>query len=267
MQIFEVVELSEYPYMETRELAEGQIVKDILNEKNAEKVFILVDHDTKRIWTYNGFRSYFKLQIYGSILADMLRKQLKLFYRIYPLNKYSSDDKVFKEIMEKHIGGGKAKPIVKSDFPEMKPEKYAMNIYALNPKINQALEYMQEFPPPDSFDRRFTIVGGTIFTSEEVTESFLEEEKIVMKTTKLGRLNNGFTFFQDHNYSTRLIIKERMIQGIELYIEENDKSPTFKLEIPIIQEDKFKKSGTITSLIKAFQIPKKLKEEEKENNT
>ncbi len=30
MQIFEVVELQEFPYMETREVAQGQVVGDIL---------------------------------------------------------------------------------------------------------------------------------------------------------------------------------------------------------------------------------------------
>ncbi|MFW9827013.1 MAG: hypothetical protein ACFFEY_05265 [Candidatus Thorarchaeota archaeon] len=267
MQIFEVVELLEYPYMETRELVEGQIVSDVLNEKNKNKVFLLIDHALKRIWTYNGPKSHLKLQIYGSILADMLRKQLKLFYRIYLLNKYTGEEKEFKNLLEKQIGAGKAKPILKQDFHEIKPEIYSTNIYALNPNINKALEYIEEFPPPDSYIRRFTIVGGTIFTSEEDTESFLNEEKIVTKTIKLGRLNNGFTFFQDHNYSTRIIIKERMIQGIELFIDKKDKSPTFKIEIPIIQEDKFKKPGSINSLINAFQTLKKLKEEEKENNS
>ncbi len=74
MQIFEVVELSEFPYMETREVTQGQTVSDILNETNIERVYLLVDHDIKRIWTYNGPKSYFKVQIYGGILASKLRQ-------------------------------------------------------------------------------------------------------------------------------------------------------------------------------------------------
>ena len=83
MQIFEVIELKEYPYMETREVVQGKIVGDILNETSVERVFLLVDHDTKRIWTYNGPHSSFKVQIYGGILAGKLRQQLKLFYMIF----------------------------------------------------------------------------------------------------------------------------------------------------------------------------------------
>ncbi|MFX0021927.1 MAG: hypothetical protein ACFE9S_06345 [Candidatus Hermodarchaeota archaeon] len=268
MQIFEVVELAEFPYMETQEVGEGQNVSDILNENNDDKVYLLVDHDTKRIWTYNGSKSSLKLQIYGGILAGMLRKQLRLFYRIYPLNLYSLEDKEFQELLGKPIGGGRANPIVKNDFPEPTPDKIIADVSISNPKINTAIEFINELPNPDNLLRRFMIVGGTIFTDEEVTESFLKEEKTNLKTVKLGRLNNGFTFFQDHNYSTRLIIKERNIQGLELFIPEDDKSPIFKIDIPVIYEDKFSKPGSMKSLIKAFQIPKQIKfsEEEKQAN-
>jgi len=258
MQIFEVVELSEFPYMETREVTQGQTVSDILNETNIERVYLLVDHDTKRIWTYNGPKSYFKVQIYGGILASKLRQQLRLFYRVYLLNMYTIEDKQFQEILEKPIGGGRAKPIEKKDFPEPTPDKFVADISVSNPKINKALEYINQFPQPDSLIRRFMIIGGTIFTDEEITELFVKEEKITIKPVKLGRLNTGFTFFQDHNYSTRIIIKERNIQGLELFIDEEDKSPSLKIEIPLIYEEKFNKPGSINSLVKAFQIPKKL---------
>ncbi len=99
------------------------------------------------------------------------------------------------------------------------------------------------------------IIGGQIFTDEEITESFLMEEKLIIRPVKLGRLNNGFTFFKDHKYSTRLIIKDRKIQGIELYISKDDKSPSLELQIPVILEEKFNKPGSIKNLIKAFQIP------------
>jgi len=259
MQIFEVLELNEFPYMETREVVEGQIVGDVLNETSEQKVILLIDHDTKRIWTFNGPKSSFKVQIYGGILAGMFRQQLKLFYRVYPLNMYSKEDPKFLELLGKSIGGGRAKPIEKKDFPEPSPDKYVGDVSVSNPKINIALEYINQFPQPDDFIRRFMIVGGSIYIDEEITEAFLKEEKYILKPNKLGRLNNGFTFFQDHNYSTRLIIKERNIQGIELFIHEDDTSPVFKIEIPIIYEDKFNKSGSMESLIKAFQIPKNIK--------
>jgi len=258
MQIFEVVELTEFPYMETREVVQGQIVSDVLNETNYERVYLLIDHDAKNIWVYNGPKSPFKLQIFGGILAGMFRQQLRLFYKAFPLNIYSQEDKEFQEIIQKPIGGGRARSIEKKDFPELTTDKYLMDISISNPKINKAIEYINELPKPDNLIRRFLIIGGSIFTDEEITETFLKEEKASFHTTKLGRLNNGFTFFQDHNYSTQLIIKERNIQGIELFVHKDDKSPPFKIDIPVIHDDKFNKPGSMKSLIKAFQIPKQI---------
>jgi hypothetical protein len=105
------------------------------------------------------------------------------------------------------------------------------------------------------------IMGGQIFADEEITEAFVKEEINVVKPEKLGRLNNGFTLFTDQNYSTRLIIKDRKIQGIELYVKEEDKSTPLELQIPIIHEEKINKFGSIEDIIRAFQIPNQLPEE------
>lgn len=261
MQIFEVIPLIEFPFMETREVHQGSTVSDILNETSKERVYLLVDHDIKKIWTFNGSHSSFKVQIYGGILAGMLRQQLRLFYRVYPLNMYSIDDQEFQEILEKPLGAGRAKPIEKSDFSKPTQDKYIKDVSIKSPKANKAIEYIDNFPKPDDLIRRFMIIGGTIYTDEEITEAFVKEEKTVINVVKLGRLNNGFTFFKDHNYSTRLVIKDRKIQGIELYIQKDDKSPPLESQIPVIYEEKFSKPGSFNALIKAFQIPDQLLED------
>lgn len=77
----------------------------------------------------------------------------------------------------------------------------------------------------------------------------------------MGRLNNGFTFFKDYNYSTRLIVKEKKVQAIELFTRKDDKLPTLELKIPIIYKEKFSKVGSLDELINAFQIPDQLPDE------
>jgi len=255
MQIFEVFELKEFPFMETKEVVEGTTVRDILKNGSNIKAFLLVDHDTKRIWTNYEHRCSLKKQFYMGILAGKLRQQLKLFYRVYPLNMYSTTDKEFQEILDKPLGVGRAKPIEKKDFSQPTQDKYILDESIQNPNMKKAIEYISQFPKPENLIRRFMIIGGQIFTDEEITESFLMEEKLIIRPVKLGRLNNGFTFFKDHKYSTRLIIKDRKIQGIELYISKDDKSPSLELQIPVILEEKFNKPGSIKNLIKAFQIP------------
>ncbi|MFX0059522.1 MAG: hypothetical protein ACFE8J_14590 [Candidatus Heimdallarchaeota archaeon] len=265
MQIFEAIELREFPYFLTVDVTEGEIVGDVINDYNSYKVYLLVDHDTKRIWIYNGPNSSFKLQIYGGILASMLRKQLRLFYRVYPLNIYPKDDPHFQEIMEKQIAGGRAKTIDKEDFSEKTQEATVGDIIIRNPRFSKAIENINEVPKPVEFKRVFLIIGGTLYSEEETTEAFLNEEKTTFELVKMGRLNNGFTFFNDRNYSTRLIVKDRSIQGIELFINDKEQIPTVELKIPVIEEEKISRIGNIESLINAFKIPNKSPDEDSEH--
>lgn len=262
MQIFEVIELAEFPYMETKEIVEGTTVRDIIKNDCINRAFLLVDHDTKRIWTYYCPQTPLKKQIYMGILAGMLRQQLRLFYRVYPLNLYSSDDKEFLEIMDKPLGVGRAKPIEKKDFSQPTPDRFNVRTSIQNPNMKKALEYISQIPPPPgNMIRRFLIIGSQIFTDEEIMVSFLLEEKTIIKPVKLGRLNNGFTSFKDHNYYIRIIIKDRKILGIELYVTEDDRFPSFELQIPLIYEEKFSKPGSINDLLNAFKNPNQLTEE------
>lgn len=261
MQIFEAIEVREFPYFLSVEVTEGEIVGDVINNYNSHKVYLLVDHDTKRIWTYNGPNSSFKLQIYGGILASMLRKQLRLFYRVYSLNTYSKDDSTFQEILEKPLAGGRAKTIDKEDFSSMAADSKVGDIIISNPRFSKALDNINEVPQPEEFIRIFLIVGGILYSEQETTETFFNEEKTKIELLKMGRLNNGFTFFNDRNYSTRLIVKDRSIQGIELYIHNYEKVPSVELKIPLIEEEKISREGNINSLIKAFKIPEKLSDD------
>ncbi|MHA1670773.1 MAG: hypothetical protein ACTSV5_09365 [Promethearchaeota archaeon] len=262
MQIFEVLEIREYPYFLTVDVKEGEIVRDIVNDLNSHKAYLMVDHNTKRIWTYNGINSSLKLQIFGGVLAEMLRTQLRLFYRIYSLNQYSPEDPAFQEILNKSLGEGRARSIDKSDFPPQTDKITQGDILISNPRLNKALEKIKEYPSLSGFKRSFLIVGGTLYSDEEVMESFLKDEKITIEEVKLGRLNNGFTFFNDRNYSVRVIVTNRTIQGIELYVPEHENLPIIRLKTPVIKEEKFSKPGNIENVLKSFQIPDKLTDEE-----
>ena len=262
MQIFEIVELPEYPFISTKEIYEGGTIKDVIKE---DKVYIIIDHNLNRIWTYNGYKSSFRIQAFAVKLAEMLRAQLQLKYNIFPLNRHSKEHIKFKEIMEKPVSGGIAQPLEKSDFLGFAGGWMVKADVEFIPdvKVNEALEYISELPQPENFIRKFMLIGGNIYTDEEITEKFVSEEKTIKKPLKLGQLNRGFTFFRG-NFSTRLIMHDRSVQGIELYIHENDKSEVRILEanIPIFPEEKFSKPGSIDSLMNAFQIPDELPEED-----
>ena len=271
MQIFEVIELENYPYCRTMEVSVGEKVKEILlDDSNFYKVYILIDHDLKRIWTYNCPKSSFKLQVYGSIVANMFRVQLKLFYRIFLLNSVKKESKEFQKTLDKPLGGGHAKAIIESDFPKQ-DENINQKPYLhvdTSIKFNEAIEILNNLPPvdPEKYMRRLIIIGGSIYTEEVIPKKFVQEEKSINKQIKLGQLNNGFTLFDDHEYSTRIIIKDRKLQAIELLIQKVEKSPSLKLVVPVIPEDRYGISRNIDLLFDSFNVPDKLVEEKKEEN-
>ena len=266
IQIFEALEVREEPYFLTVEVEEGEIVADVINNMNNRKVYLLVDHDTKRIWTYNGQYSSLKLQIFGGILAGMLRKQIGIFYRIFPLNKYAVDDPEFQKIMVKSIAPGKANSISKKDFFKPKTQIASTNLAIHNPRLSKAIENINDYVSPEDFERIFLIVAGTIYSDEISPKSFISEEKGAKNIVKMGRLNSGFTFFDDRNYSTRIVIKNRSIQGIELFVHENDKMPIVQIKSPIIHEEKISNDGDMDKLLAAFHIPDSLPDQESPEN-
>lgn len=263
MQIFEVIELNEFPWMGTQEILEAGTVADILKEENENKVFLLVDHDTKQILTYNGRISPFKLQIYGGILAKMLRAQLRLFYRVMQLNLYPKNDKIFSELLKKPINGGKAQPIVNSDFladQKEEPAERDLSVH-IGLKSRHANQYLSELPKLEGYSKKLSIVGNSVYIDEDVVEKFLDEEKISYKAEKMGSLNRGFTFFEEVNYSTRILIKNRIVQGIELYVHKDKEMSVLDVGIPVIYEKKLHESQNFDNIVKAIKIPDKLPED------
>ncbi|MBD3253594.1 MAG: hypothetical protein GF383_00795 [Candidatus Lokiarchaeota archaeon] len=267
MQIFEVIELDEFPYMKTIEITKGETIGEYFSDINQEKVLLMVDHDSKKIWTFNGLKSSFKKQIYGGILAKKMRQQLRLFYRVYPLNIYDKNDRKVQEILSKSIGGVQAKPITEKDFDK---QKHHTNLYqdiSIIPKVNvpKAMDYIEDIPKPNNYLRKFFIVGGYVFTEQEFTESFVQEKKTVKKPVKLGRLNRGFTLFNDKiRYSTRLIVKDRVVQGLEIYIHQEDSGKIEKLEskVPVFPDERFNTERQIELLFNALDLPEDLPHED-----
>ncbi|MHA1148698.1 MAG: hypothetical protein ACTSR8_10680 [Promethearchaeota archaeon] len=268
MQLFEVIELNEYPYMETEEIFEGGTIGSIIEP---EKVYLIVDHDSKRIWCYNGPKSPFKLQIYGGIIAGELRKQLKLFYRVFSLKAFSESDEVFQKVMESPIGPGRAHAIKKKDYSPSRTESNQGLDLCVHPELKpiRAIENFNELPPIEGYQRKFLIIGGNIYTDEETPEKVLQDQVTSKQQTKIGQLNRGFTFFGDNKYSLRMLVKERKIQGIELFVPKVDASlaEPLQLKIPLFYEERFSHVGSMETLLNAFEVPEQLPDVEPELET
>ena len=120
-------------------------------------------------------------------------------------------------------------------------------------KERKLFAYINQFPKPSGYARRLIITNDNVYTEEDVVEEFVSNEKNISKIVKLGCVNNGFTFFNDRNYSTRIITKRGETQAIELYVQNRDKVEPIELEIPLIYEERFRKTGSLDALLNAFQ--------------
>jgi hypothetical protein len=64
-------------------------------------------------------------------------------------------------------------------------------------------------------------------------------------------------------------VRNRTIQGIELYVNSYENLPSLRIKSPIIHEDKISNKGDMDKLMAAFQIPDSLPdvESQDENKT
>ncbi|TFF94918.1 MAG: hypothetical protein EU544_03875 [Promethearchaeota archaeon] len=259
MQLFEVTLLDEPPYMETREIIDGESVGAVIKE---DSVYLMVDHDAKRILTYHGSESSLKHQFYGGLLARELRKQLRLFYRIFHLNEHDKESEFVQEVMSKPIGPGRAKAIPKEDLSQLDANISQDVDLSVHPglNVNRAIDLLNDLPSIENFERKLLIIGANVYNEERIPEKSVQEEKDAVKPVKMGRVNRGFTFFKGENYSTRILIKERKVQGIELLApkEAEREQEVLEPEIPLFYEEKFRTVGKFEDIENAFDIPESL---------
>ena len=128
------------------------------------------------------------------------------------------------------------------------------------------METINSYAQPEDLKRIFLTIAGNIYSEEDIPEAILEEEKHSTNLVKMGRLNNGFTFFSDRNYSTRIIVRNRTIQGIELYVNNFENLPSLRIKSPIIHEEKISNKGDMDTLMKAFQIPESLPDDDDDDD-
>ena len=268
MQIFEVIELKEPPYMETKELfadiSKEETVKDLIDN---QKVLILIDHNEKRIWTYYGPKTSLKLQMFGGILARKFRAQLRLFYRISNMNEYSYDDRSIQKIFEQQVGPGRARVITREDYnsytiPGEKATKFTDLCVHTGINKKDAIELLKSIPQPEDFHPKIILIGGDFYSYESELNSYITKIDEIKTIKKLGQIPNGFYFDNTYQYSIRLIIKDGKVQAVEYYIPEDLKVKGEQIKIPIFMEEKFHQPGEMNSIFNSMKIPEKLIEEQ-----
>ncbi len=267
MQIFKILQS-----METAEILEGTL-RDHLTP-NA--VLLIVDPDSKKIYFYKGRKARLSLQVLGALVAQDLRRQLKLFYAVAEVFGWEPLPEYFSKLLEVAPQKGNAEqikrpvqtePAVKETKKGEKsapppPEQWggwkppggpiAPVHWNIMPK--DVLKKMQATPPPEGYLRNILQVGGELFSEDSFLEKFVQERKQVIELEKIGALPDGFTLIDGLPF--RLFGVRGQVEAIEYLVAENRLPQVeVRIEVPVLYKDRFLHQRDPALLLKAFKLP------------
>ncbi len=269
MQIFKVLQS-----METAEILEGTL-RDHLTP-NA--VLLIVDYDSKKIYFYKGRRARLSLQVLGALVAQDLRRQLKLFYSVAEVLGWEPLPEFFSKLLDITPRKDKAEAIKKpvqtspaeketkkkEEKPAPPPPEPAWGGWKppggpiapvhWNIMPKDVLKKMQATPPPEGYLRNILQVGGELFSEDSFLEKFVQERKQVIELEKIGGLPDGFTLIDGLPF--RLFGARGQVEAIEYLVPANRVPQVeVRIEAPVLYKDRFLHQRDPALLIKAFKLP------------
>ncbi|MHA1339439.1 MAG: hypothetical protein ACTSO2_05570 [Promethearchaeota archaeon] len=267
MELFEITD-----EQEAISVSDYKYIKEALSA-NPDKVYLIVDDDYKQIWIYKREDAPILLQFKAKYVQELMRKQLKGFYRKMDMNTLLKNSEEYNRILESKISNSRAQEIHKKEteqeltetqkkIKETIEESRAKEICVhkeVSPRVarSEALKLVDL----DNYKRHMCIIGGDVYFEKTNINKFFtsnEQEKILKK---LGPLPNGFFFLE--GVSSRLLIKRGSVYCLDIMIEKDHSFGIEKLEVPIYYREDLRKQHDISELFKYF---KEAEVSEKNNN-
>jgi len=269
MQIFKVLQS-----IETAEIPEGTL-RDHLTP-NA--VLLIVDHNTRKIYFYKGQKARLSLQVLGALVAQDLRRQLKLFYSVTEVFGWEPLPEFLVKLLEVVPQKGKAeeirKPVV-TEPPESDSKKKKDILTTSPPQplwggwkppggpiapvhwnvmTKDVLKKMQDISPPEGYLRNILQVGGELFSEDSFLEKFVQERKQVLELERIGALPDGFTLIEGLPF--RLFGVRGQVEAVEYLVPANRvPNVEVRVEVPVLYKDRFLHQRDPALLHKAFHLP------------
>ncbi len=260
--------------METQEILEGTL-RDHLTP-NA--VLLVIDYDGRKIYFYKGKRARLSLQVLGALVAQDLRRQLKLFYSVTEVLGWEPLPEFVAKLLDVAPQKNKAeeikKPVLtepaekdakkKGEKPEPPPPESLWGGWKppggpiapvhWNIMSKDVLKKMQAAPPPEGYLRNIIQVGGELFSEDSFLEKFVQERKQVIELEKIGGLPDGFTLIEGLPF--RLFGVRGQVEAMEYLVPENRVPQVeVRIEVPVLYKDRFLHQRDPALLMKAFKLP------------
>jgi hypothetical protein len=268
LQIFKVL-----PSKETEEVCAGTLQEQL----TPKAVLLIVDHESRKIFFYKGKKARLSLQVLGTLLAQELRKQLKLFYQVSDVPGWEKLPDAVSALLELTPEKGKTEEIRISPPEEVEenaapepteedltsPRRFwgswqppGGNLAPVHHSIvtKDVIHKLQKVQPPPGYLRNLLQVGGELFSENIYLESFVQNRKNVVELEKIGSLPDGFTYIE--NLPFRLFSVRGQVEAIDYLIPwEQLPNREVRIEVPVLYKDRLLHQRDPVLLLKAFQLP------------
>jgi hypothetical protein len=268
MQIFEILRS-----IETRLITgNNSQIKDIINP---EKVYLITDDDSKKIFILKGERSTLVYYFIALKLAKEIRKSKRGFYGIEEIKSeeqslkimemVANDTGVIKEFVNPDIHS-KEDPIMDPNNtnvvllntdPAWRERMQPSNFQVFKKKQNkeQIFDQIKKNPLDPNYKTDLVLIDSSIYTPTKKLTNFLKDRKEERVYEKIGELTEGKFFSPE--YSCRFIVKGEHINSIELIRKKNRKdTSTDRINAPVLFIRRIITDRSIETLKESFNLPK-----------
>jgi len=222
-----------------------------------EGVYLIVDDNKKIVWIYKGERAPLLLQIYGAMLQNDMRIQLKV-YHSNDLNKFHSKSDIYTEVMDATVKPGLAPELSlkeklgeKKGLPSISESRMLETCVHQGVVTKEIIPQVVEFENPPGYQRHMSLISGILYNEERNVERFITETKEKTNLNKIGTLPNGFYFLE--NMSSRLFIKDGKVACLDYMINEKEDLGESRVKVPVLHREKFHREGNINILMQKFK--------------
>ncbi|GAB4319688.1 MAG: hypothetical protein Kow0069_23360 [Promethearchaeota archaeon] len=256
------------PSNETEEITEGTL-NEILTP---DGVFLVIDPEHNKVWYVAGPLAPLPEQVWGKLLANEYRAQLKLFYKVVDANGINHN--LFVKLLEKSPSGGKATEIKREVVTlesepgeeEERPRLSMKDVVEVSrarevcvhagvirqnalKRIKEVLN--EEYTPPHLVSE-FVLCESGIYVRQEEAGSFLKPQDVEEHLRRIGDLRDGFFFLPGR--SSRLIAQRGRVLGLE-FLAPKVLVRHLELKVPLPPEKRLSEPRDPSILVKAFHAP------------
>lgn len=235
-----------YGVSDSGDLDELKGDKPIKSHLASDKVLILIDDDTKKVWIWKGSGAPVRQKFISARVANQIRQERGLTYKTLSIDEGDESEEFLNSIGVKPkkakrpplpaepkppvapVAIPKSVPTPAAPAPEpvRKPEAPrtqitppapsptpSPDISIVTPLEAEVISKLEKIEIPRGYERELVIVGNEVYAITEYRTIFLGEKKVETKLEKAAKLPEGIFFAE--GYTPRVIVDKGRVLAVE----------------------------------------------------